>query len=384
MDTSASISHLPRPYQIGTLAQGDPFHSVLSGFADEFLLEAERRMGDLIDARLALHGAGNQEPARSRGEYAIELLTFGILRSEYAAMVQATSDTTLRRMADLWRIRSTEPERKADADQERGRIFLGILHRAWEQRPGPTPDDTRLTRWLEATGEFVQESLRMDAWLAGNEAFWSTEEFVAATSEFAVWFEARAKFVLGRWTTGVDTFRRAVLEADLPREDLFLVTRTERLYHLNMLGSEVMNRGFRPGYDRRARKIVLVPGCMRLRDDKSCQARRDGLDIVCARCHPDCEVAALDRLGEEKGFGVRVVPHASTFTAWLERWSRDADTALVAAACPLHLVPGGYEMRALGLEAQCVLLEFSGCKRHWDPSGTPTRLDRNRLLELVA
>lgn len=384
MDTPTSAQPLPRPYQIGSLAQGDPFHPVLSRFADEFLTEAERRMGDLIDARLALLGAGNEEPARSRGEYAIELLTFGILRSEYAPMAQATSDTTLRRMADLWRVRSTDPDRKAAADQERGRIFLGIQHRAWEQRPDPAPDDARLVDWLASTGEFVQEALRMRAWLNGHEAFWSTEEFVAATSGLAAWFEARAKSVLGRWTSGVDDFRRRVLESDAPREDLFLVTRTERLYHLNMLGSEVMNRGFRPGYDSRPRKIVLVPGCMRSRDDKSCQARRDGLDIACTRCHPSCEVAALDRLGEEKGFGVRVVPHASTFTAWLERWSRAPDTALVAAACPLHLVPGGYEMRALGLEAQCVLLEFSGCKRHWDPSGTPTRLDRNRLLELVA
>lgn len=384
MENPVPTPHNLRPYQIGSLAQGDPFHPVLSSFADEFLSEAERQVGDLVDARLALLCAGNEEPSRSRGEYAIELLTFGILRSEYAAMAQATSDTTLRRMADLWRIRSTEPDRKSAADQERAQIFLGILHRAWEQRPDSPPDDARLVQWLEATGEFVQESLRMRAWLGGNEAFWSTEEFATATSRFATWFEDRAKSVLGRWTSGVDEFRRSILVADTPREDLFLVTRTERLYHLNMLGSEVMNRGFRPGYDRRERKIVLVPGCMRERDDRSCQARRDGLDFVCTRCHPSCEVAALDRLGEEKGFGVRVVPHASTFTAWLEHWSRDPDTALVAAACPLHLVPGGYEMRALGLEAQCVLLEFSGCKRHWDPSGTPTRLDRNRLLELVA
>jgi len=41
-------------------------------------------------------------------------------------------------------------------------------------------------------------------------------------------------------------------------------------------------------------------------------------------------------------------------------------------------------MRALGLEAQCVLLDYSGCKRHWDPKGVPTRLDRKRLLEVVA
>lgn len=384
MDTPAPLPHVPRPYQIDSLAQGDSFHGVLSRFADEFLTEAEGRVGDLIDARLALLGAGNEEPVRSRGEYAIELLTFGILRSEYAALARATSDTTLRRMADLWRARSTQPEHKAAADQERGRIFLGILHRAWEQKSDAAPDDARLVAWLAATGEFVQESRRMEAWQTGAQAFWSNDEFIAATSDFAAWFEARAKSVLGGWTSGVEEFRRCVLESDAPREDLFLVTRAERLYHLNMLGSEVMNRAFRPGYDSRPRKIVLVPGCMRARDDKSCQARRDGLDIVCARCHPSCEVAALDRLGEEKGFGVRVVPHASSFTDWLEHWSRAPDTALVAAACPLHLVPGGYEMRALGLEAQCLLLEFSGCKRHWDPSGTPTRLDRNRLLKLVA
>ncbi len=224
----------------------------------------------------------------------------------------------------------------------------------------------------------------MKAWQAGHEAFWSTEEFIAATSQLAIWFEERARSILGPWTTGVDAYRRSVLDADKPREDLFLVTRTERLYHLNLLGSEVMNRGFRPGFESRPRKVVLVPGCMRALDDKSCQATREGLDISCTRCHATCEVASLDRLGEEKGFSVRVVPHASTFTAWLERWSGDRDTALIAAACPLHLVPGGYEMRALGLEAQCVLLSYSGCKRHWDPAGTPTRLDRERLLQLVA
>jgi hypothetical protein len=88
-------------------------------------------------------------------------------------------------------------------------------------------------------------------------------------------------------------------------------------------------------------------------------------------------------LAEKHGFRVFVVPHASSFTAWLRHWRTDETTALVAAACPLHLVPGGYEMRALGLEAQCVLLDYSGCKRHWDPNGTPTKFDHHRLLELV-
>ncbi len=137
--------HSPNsPYQIGSLAQGDPFHKVLGAFADDFLKESERRIGDLVDARLALVQAGNEEPPRSRGEYAVELLTFGLLRAEYATALRATSEPTLHRMSQLWRQRSTEPDRKAAADQERGRIFLGILHRAWEQPVEAPVDDLRL------------------------------------------------------------------------------------------------------------------------------------------------------------------------------------------------------------------------------------------------
>jgi len=286
-------------------------------------------------------------------------------------------------MADLWRIRSSDPDRKVEVDAERGRLFLELL----VQDPSPVDpkdvDDRHLVEWLAATGEFVEESLRMRTWLTGSGAFWSPDEFIQATDSLAGWFVHRAGEVLGSWTTGVAGFRKGILEAGIAREDLFLVTRVESLYHLNMVGSEVMNRGFLPGFRKRPKKVVLVPGCMRARSDKNCQARRDGLDISCTRCHDGCEVAALDRLGEQHGFRVFVVPHASTFTAWLRHWGNDISTALVAVACPLHLVPGGYEMRALGLEAQCVLLDYSGCSRHWDPMGTPTRLDRSRLLELV-
>lgn len=130
--------------------------------------------------------------------------------------------------------------------------------------------------------------------------------------------------------------------------------------------------------------MVRVPGCMRIRDGKASQARRDGLEISCVRCDSSCEVAALDRLSESHGFSVFIVPHAPTSTAWLEHWQRDLETSLVSGVCPLHLVHGGYEMRALGLHAQCVMLDNSGCKRHWDPVGVPTRMDCDRLLTVMA
>lgn len=369
-----------RPYDIAPTGSEGWFHDVLRTLSDEFVAKAEDLAGELIDGHMAFLSSGEEDAMRSRGEYAIELLSFGVLRSEYGALAASTPELVLKRMGELWESRSNDPSRKKEADEERGMIFRDLLERDVVD-PGIV-DDERLVDWLEGTGEFVQEALRMRLWNSSAEVF-GLDEFRRVSCDLASWFVPRAQGFLGDWTRGVAAFRAHVIASGKPREDLFLITRCEALYHLNMVGSEVMNRGFLPGYAKRPDKVVLVPGCMRSRDDATCRARREGLDISCTHCHPDCEVAAIDRLAREKGFRVFVVPHASTFTAWLHHWRRDDGTSLVAVACPLHLVTGGYEMRALGLEAQCVLLEYSGCQRHWDPYGIPTRLDRKRLLEVV-
>lgn len=371
------------PYAIDSSPEGSRrFQMVLAAFTDRFLQKAEEDLGEFIDARLALGAASGREAERSRGEYAVELLTFGILRAEYAELAGQTPPAVRTRMRELWELRSTDPVQKPQADSQRARIFLDLLQAGHHEFLEPA-EDPILVEWLSATGEFVQESLRMRQWLEAIGVFWSAQEFHQATLDLANWFQDEARRELADWTRGVEEYRQQVMESLQPREDLFLITRHERLYHLNMVGAEAMNRGFRPGFQARPRKVVLVPGCMRSRDDRACMALRRGTDISCAHCDKNCNVSKLTELGEEKGFRVFVVPHASTFTAWLERWREDGQTALVAAACPLHLVPGGYEMRALGLQAQCLFLRYSGCKRHWDPNGTPTEIDTTRLLELL-
>lgn len=372
-----------RPYDIGFTVHEKPFLEAVERCADAFVAEADRSAGDLLDGYFAYAGAGGASLARSRGEHAIELLTFGLLRREMGPLAAATTDRTMERLEELWSLRSQDPERKATADAERGELFRHLLYES-EMFHGAQTDDARLVRWLAATGEFVQEALRMGPWLSNGGVFWSPEEFRAQTEALAEWFTHEAATRLGPWTSGVDTFRQGVLGQPDPREDLLLITRSAPLYHLNMVGAVVMNRGFLSGFVQRPRKVVLVPGCLRTHNDRTCQAKHDGLDISCTRCDPDCEVAALDRLAKSHGFRVFVVPHASTFTAWLKHWQSDPETSLVAVACPLHLVPGGYEMRALGLHAQCVMLDYSGCKRHWDSVGVPTRLDRDQLLAVVA
>jgi len=83
------------------------------------------------------------------------------------------------------------------------------------------------------------------------------------------------------------------------------------------------------------------------------------------------------------GAKVFLVPHSTGFSRWLERWQRVPDTSVVAVACLLNIVPGGYEMHARGIASQCVPLDYPGCRKHWRTKGITTSLNEERLVQLV-
>jgi hypothetical protein len=57
---------------------------------------------------------------------------------------------------------------------------------------------------------------------------------------------------------------------------------------------------------------------------------------------------------------------------------------VIAAACVTTLVEGGWELKRYDVPAQCVLLDYSGCKKHWHSVGIETALnvrELNRILD---
>jgi hypothetical protein len=87
-----------------------------------------------------------------------------------------------------------------------------------------------------------------------------------------------------------------------------------------------------------------------------------------------------------RGLGAKVylVPHSTGFSRWLERWQREPDTGIVAVACLLNILPGGYEMRARRIPSQCVPLDYPGCRKHWRRKAIATSLNEEQLVQIVA
>jgi hypothetical protein len=244
----------------------------------------------------------------------------------------------------------------------------------------------RLIAWLRATGEFELEGTRLKNWLKFLETLRPAQanHWIEVACGLFAWFEHEAAAMLGHYTRGVEKFIEGEYSKRGCREDQLFCSRPAIEYHLGAVTAEVMNRGLRAEFERRPKKAVLVPACMRGEKAIDCRARVSGVDITCTACDPECAVNRITRRLRKLGAKVYIVPHSTGFSRWLERWQREPDTGVAAVACLLNIVPGGYEMRTRGISSQCVPLDYPGCGKHWREKGISTAVNEERLVQIVA
>lgn len=320
------------------------------------------------------------EEIREEEEYVLELLSFGVLWHSYsqkALSVHIAPFITLSKMAE-WR--KKHQRLKPLIDFARG-IFMTLFLLPDSSKNDfiaiPTLEQIdHVCKWFEATGEFREQALRFIRW----RAFWETKDndyalkTFAAINDFTTWFTERSEQVLGKYTENVEPFLRKSQKHYKWREDRIQCTRTRSEYHLNMVGAELMNRAFRSDFKKSNEKVVLVPGCMRGKTEDECEAIRVKEGLSCQGCLSSCNVNRLRMMGEKYNFEVYIIPHASDLSLWSPREGRPL-RGVIASACVTTLVEGGWELKRYDVPAQCVLLDYCGCIKHWHDVGIPTKFN---------
>jgi uncharacterized protein len=381
-------------------AHSDGYFSDVAAFSSRVLAEIELQAAEALDAYSKHVTEHLREAPRSRGEYAIELLTLGMVLRLYGEMAAGTPGLVKDIARELFFLRRRTPQFKKAIDFLRAGLFQLFMSRGSLSAQSVTEsvraaDENSkvhglnalpgLIEWLQATGEFEHESMRIDNWrsffhtLSPDEA----ERWIKISIALFDWFNGESEAALGPFTQGVRRFLEGDFALRLWREDHFFCGRQPVEYHLGMVAAEVMNAGLRAEFARRTKRIVLVPACMRGGHADQCKAHLSGVDMTCTGCDPECNVNALTRRMREIGVQVYVVPHASSFSRWLERWQGEPDVSVTAVACLLNILAGGYEMRARGIASQCVPLDFPGCQKHWTSEDIPTRVDPERLVQIL-
>jgi hypothetical protein len=370
--------------------RSDPYYRDVVAFTDEVLVEAEGRIQPLVETFQAyVQGTGRETP-RSGPEYTLELLTLGVLWRVYTGHAQDLATAPGRVLAYLVRVRQRGGRLKPGIDFLRGalgRFFLSSNGRRRTESPLPTLDQLdRLLEWLSASDSFSQEVKRLHAWrdfLADQPPAQALAHLETAIA-LAAWFEERSEEVLGRYTPHVEQFLAQIHPSYRWREDAIFCGRRRVEYHLNMVGTEILNRAFREAFSATTRKVVLVPPCMRARPDGVCQARPTPFGEHCAGCTPGCRVHQTTKLGEKHGFDVFIIPHElSVFSSGAVEPMDGEAVGIVGVSCPLTNASGGWETKDLGIPAQGVLLDYCGCPWHWHKEGFPTDINLRQLLAVI-
>ena len=241
-----------------------------------------------------------------------------------------------------------------------------------------------LLDWLEATGEFKQEVLRLKHWesylmtLKAEQA----ENLLETIISLGLWFEDDSIEALGEFTEQVDRYLNELRPKRYWKEDVLFCGRRRVEYHLNMIGAEWVNKAYHQAFDKKTQKVLLLPTCMRLLPPDECQAAEHGEWLKCQHCIADCQVNQLTALEADHNLSVYMVPHNSSLKVLPEGISLE-EMGVIGVACVLNLISGGFMLAGLGIPAQCVLLDYSGCKQHWHHEGMPTELYVGRLYEIL-
>jgi hypothetical protein len=350
--------------------------------ADETLAAGES-LRPVVERYAAFVSATGREAVRGLHEYLLEALALGVSWRARAADALRECGATRAFVDALAAHRRRGGARPRDGSN----AWILSLDAPYEPgHPSPTlPELDRLLAWLLASGEYDDEVARLDGWRAylatrgdGDEA--ELEELVL----FAMAFEAWSEHALGIYTAGVDAFLRDRLPRRRWREDTVQCARRRAEYHLNMIGAEILNRCWRAAFERCRRHVVVMPGCMRLRDDASCAAERSGLDLRCTGCAAGCAVRGATAVARRAGAEAVAVVHGSDFSRFLRSPAlAGGDVGLVGIACAPGLLGAGWRAYAAGLPAQCVLLDASGCE-HWRDAPVPTSMDAATLRRILA
>ena len=371
-------------------ANSDTFYRDAAAFCDRVGAELELRAGSLLREYAQHLQVKLREAERSRGEYGLDLLVLGLVLARYLGAAESTPHWVVGLASELYWLRREAPWTKAGADLGRAalhRFFLGRnIGRKAESGPCTLNRLWRLTDWLQAKGEFEQEIRRLNNWRSFLNTLPEAEanRWMDLSMEILEWFECEAAAALCAYSAGVAEFLAGEHTLRGMREDQMFCGRLPVEYHLAMVAAEMMNRGLQEQFDQMPNKVVLVPACMARQKADACRARVLGSDMTCTGCDPECAINRITGRMRRQGAEVYLVPHATGFSRWLARWQREPDTGVVAVACLMNILPGGYEMRARRIASQCVPLDFPGCKKHWRRERLATGANEERLVEIVA
>ena len=356
------------------------FYKKNLNFSKKVLNKLEDNFSNDINDYMNYINKNNMEQLRSKSEYLLEILMIGVFWKEHVNKAISLSKIPRNILIKLSTLREKESIKKI-VDINRGLLeYLFLNRRSNDKVKISLENYKKLVNYLKACGDYKEEAKRLEVWIS---YFFSlnknkVEKILTSYLEFARYFEDISQEVLGIYTKNVNLFLKNIDKKYKYREDFLFCSRKEVEYHLNMVGAQIMNEAYRKEFLKTKEKRLLLPSCMRIKDEKNCKAIKTEEGYICNSCSKNCNVNKYDKLGKKYNFQVYIIPHESSIS--VKNKIKDGHIGIIGVACVLNLISGGLKAKNLGFVPQCVFLDYCGCKDHWHDKGIITDINMSYLL----
>ena len=356
------------------------FYKKNLNFSKKVLNKLEGNFSNDINDYMNYINKNNMEQLRSKSEYLLEILMIGVFSKEHVNKAISLSKIPRNILIKLSTLREKESIKKI-VDINRGLLeYLFLNRRSNDKVKISLENYKKLVNYLKACGDYKEEAKRLEVWIS---YFFSlnknkVEKILTSYLEFAKYFEDISQEVLGIYTKNVNLFLKNIDKKYKYREDFLFCSRKEVEYHLNMVGAQIMNEAYRKEFLKTKEKRLLLPSCMRIKDEKNCKAIKTEEGYICNSCSKNCNVNKYDKLGKKYNFQVYIIPHESSIS--VKNKIKYGHIGIIGVACVLNLISGGLKAKNLGFVPQCVFLDYCGCKDHWHDKGIITDINMSYLL----
>lgn len=356
------------------------FYKKNLNFSKKVLNKLEGNFSNDINDYMNYINKNNMEQLRSKSEYLLEILMIGVFWKEHVNKAISLSKIPRNILIKLSTLREKESIKKI-VDINRGLLeYLFLNRRSNDKVKISLENYKKLVNYLKACGDYKEEAKRLEVWIS---YFFSlnknkVEKILTSYLEFAKYFEDISQEVLGIYTKNVNLFLKNIDKKYKYREDFLFCSRKEVEYHLNMVGAQIMNEAYRKEFLKTKEKRLLLPSCMRIKDEKNCKAIKTEEGYICNSCSKNCNVNKYDKLGKKYNFQVYIIPHESSIS--VKNKIKDGHIGIIGVVCVLNLISGGLKAKNLGFVPQCVFLDYCGCKDHWHDKGIITDINMSYLL----
>lgn len=381
----ANAFSVSSPYQLSNrLQDSDAFYLFLDLFTDKVTEFGHNRFANFIKRYRCSVAYLQNDFTQTLDENLLDVLIMGVLWNEYKGRWGNSIKSKEKILTQLFYLRKTNAGIKSQVDNVRGKLSARMLNNSTVVNATLSlANFALLSSWLSATTEYNEEVVRMRSWIKFLEGIPSIESemFLKDVVSFADWFKTEARIELKKYTRGVDSFLASHKQKYQGKENYFFTGRHEVEYHLNMVGASILNKSMRKEFMETDYQVLLLPSCMT--KGENCQSMEIMQGTVCTHCSANCNVSRVSREMLRQGTHTFIIKHSSGFSSYLKKWANQKKVGLIGTACTLNLLAGGFEMKRQNIPSQCVFLDYSGCKKHWNEKGIPTDISLSQIKSIA-